>query len=121
VGAVPPAMSLFDLLKFSPLFVVKIGGDLLVCFHYDLMNAPAGVAPYLPKLGSRLVDNWRNLRDLFRCQTKFRPKALFHSVAHMSWAVNFEEKVPSVESPYCSPSDPTGYEYKNKSGNKFPL
>lgn len=78
----PPAVSLFDLLKFLPLFIGKIDRDLLVRFRHDLMHAPAGVAPHLLKLRSRFIDNWRNFGDLFRCQTKFRAKPLFHSVAH---------------------------------------
>ena len=68
----PPPVSLFDLLKFLPLFVGKIDRDLLVRFRHDLMDAPAGVAPYLLELRSRFIDNWRNFRDLFRCQTKLR-------------------------------------------------
>jgi hypothetical protein len=44
----PPPVSLFDLLKFLPLFVGKIDRDFLVRFRHDLMDAPAGVTPYLP-------------------------------------------------------------------------
>jgi hypothetical protein len=117
----PPAVSFFDLLKFLPLFIGKIDRDLLVRFHHDFMDAPAGVVPYLLELRSRFIDNWRNFGDLFRCQTKLRAKALFHSVAHSSWMVNIKEKLPSVKSPQSSASDSASDEYKNKSGNKFPL
>ena len=43
----PPPVSLFDLLKFLPLFVGKIDCDFLVRFRHELMDAPARVAPYL--------------------------------------------------------------------------
>ena len=58
VMVVPLAVSLFDLLKFLPLFVGKIGRDLLVRFRHDFMDAPARVAPYLLELRSRFIDNW---------------------------------------------------------------
>ena len=54
----PPPVSLLDLLKFLPLFVGKIGRDFLVRVRHDLMNAPAGVAPYLLELRSRFIKNW---------------------------------------------------------------
>ena len=53
----PPPVSLFDLLEFLPLFVGKIDRDLLVRFRHDLMDAPAGVTPYLTELRSRFIDN----------------------------------------------------------------
>jgi hypothetical protein len=117
----PPPVSLFDLLKFLPLFVGKIDRDFLVRFRHDLMDAPAGVAPYLPELRSRFIDNWRNFCDLFRCQPKLNTKPLFHSVADSPWTVNVKEKMPSVKSPQSSASDSASDEYKDKSGNKFPL
>jgi len=117
----PLPVSLFDLLKFLPLFVGKIGRDLLVRFRHDLMDAPAGVAPYLLELRIRFIGNWRNFCDLFRCQTELCPKPLFHSVAHSSWMMNIKEKMLSVKSPQSSAGDPTSDEYKDKSGNKFPL
>ena len=61
MGAVtmaPPPMSLFDSLKFLPLFLGKIGRDFLVRVRHDLMNAPARVAPYLLELSSRFIENW---------------------------------------------------------------
>ena len=117
----PSPVPLFDLLKFLPLFVGKIDRDLLVRFRHDLMDAPTGVAPYLLELRSRFIDNWRNFGDLFRCQTKLRAKPLFHSVAYSSWTVNLKEKMMSVPSAQSSASDSASNEYKDKSGNKFPL
>jgi len=117
----PPAVALFDLLKSLPLFVGKIDRDLLVRFRHDLMDAPAGVAPYLLELRIRFIDDWRNFGDLFRCQPKLRAKALFHSVAYSSWMVNLKEKMMSVPSAQSSASDSASDEYKDKSGNKFPL
>jgi hypothetical protein len=121
VMVAPLAVSLFDLLKFLPLFVGKIGRDLLVRFRHDFMDAPARVAPYLLELRSRFIDNWRNFGDLFRCQTKLRAKPLFHSVAHCSRTVNLKEKMTSVPSAQSSASDSASDEYKDKSGNKLPL
>ena len=121
VMVAPLAVSLFDLLKFLPLFVGKIDRDFVVRFRHDLMHAPARVAPYLLELRSRFIDNWRNFSDLFRCQTKLRAKPLFHSVAHSPWMVNIKEKMPSIKSPQSSASDSASDEYKDKSGNKFPL
>jgi len=118
---VPPPLSFFDLLKFLPLFVRKIGRDFLVRFRHYLMDASASVPPYLLELRSRFIDNWRNFSDLFRCQTKLRAKPLFHSVAHASCTMDFKEEMASVQSPQSGASDSTGDEYKEKSGNKFPL
>ena len=117
----PPPVPLFDLLKLLPLFVSKIRRDLLVRFRHDPMDPPAGVAPYLVELRSRFIDNWRNFGDLFGRQTKLRAKPLFHSVAHASWTMDFKEEMASVQSPQSGASDSTGDEYKEKSGNKFPL
>ena len=117
----PPPVSLFELLKFLPLFVGKIDCDFLVRFRHELMDALPRVAPYLTQLRSRLIDNWRNFCDLLRRQSKLSPKALFHSIGHPSWTVNIKEKMPGVKSPESSASDSTSDEYKNKSGNKFPL
>ena len=118
---VHPPVSLFDLLKFLPLFVGKIDRDLLVRFRHDSMDAPAGVAPYLLELCGCFIDNRRNFCRLFRCQPKLSPKPLFHSVAHSPWTVNVKEKMPSVKSPQSSARDSTSDEYKDKSGNQFPL
>jgi hypothetical protein len=117
----PPPVSFFDLLKSLPLFVGKIDRDLLVRFRHDLMHAPAGVAPYLLELRSRFIDNWRNFCDLFSCQTKLRAKPLFHSVADSPWMMNIKENMPSIKSTQSSASDSASDEYKDKSGNKFPL
>jgi hypothetical protein len=117
----PPPVSLFDLLKFLPLFVGKIHCDFLVRFRHELMDALARVPPYLPELRSRFIDNWRNFCDLLRRQSKLSPKALFHSIAHPSRTVNIKEKMPSVKSPQRSAGDRTSDEYKDKSGNEFPL
>jgi len=117
----PPPVLLFDLLKFLPLFVGKIDCDFLVRFRHELMDALARVAPYLKELRSCFIDNWRNFCDLLRRQSKFSAKTLFHSIGHSSWTVNIEEKMPGVKSPESSASDSTSDEYKNKSGNKFPL
>jgi hypothetical protein len=121
VTVAPPPVALLDLLKFLPLFVGKINGHLPVRLVDDLPDTPASVVPHFLKLRSRFIDNWRNFGDLFRCQTKFRAKPLFHSVAHSPWMVNIKEKMPSVKSPQSSASDSASDEYKNKSGNKFPL
>ena len=117
----PPPVSLLDLLKFLPLFVGKIDCNFLVRIRHELMDALARVAPYLTELRSRFIDNWRNFCDLFRCQSKLGAKALFHSVADSPWTVNVREKMPSVKSPQSSASDSASDEYKDKSGNKFPL
>jgi len=118
---VPPPVSFFDLLKFLPLFVRKIGRDFLVRFRHYLMDASASVPPYLLELRSRFIDNWRNFSDLFRCQTKLRAKPFLHSVTHSSWVVNLKEKMPSIQSSQSCACDSTGDEYKDKSSNKFPL
>jgi hypothetical protein len=117
----PPPVSLFDLLKLVPLFVGKIDCDFLVRLRHELVDALARVAPYLTELRSRFIDNWGNFCDLLRRQLKLSAKALFHSIGHPSWTVNVKEKMPSVKSPQSSASDSASDEYKNESGNKFPL
>src|SRR5436190_23484531 len=117
----PPAVSLLHLLKFLALFFGKIHRVLLVRFRHDRMDAPSGVTPYLLKLRSRFIDNWRNFGDLFRCQTELRAKSLFHSVAHSPGMVNVKEKMPSIKSSQSSPRDSASDEYEDKSGNEFPF
>jgi hypothetical protein len=121
VTVAPPPVALLDLVKFLPLFVGKINGHLPVPLVDDLLDTPASVVPHFLKLRSRFIDNWRNFGDLFGCQTKFRTKSLLHSGADQPWMVNIKEKMPSVKSPQSSASDSASDEYKNKSGNKFPL
>ena len=121
VTMAPPPVLFFDLSKFLPLFVGKIDRDILVRFRHGLMDSPAGIAPYLVKLRSRFIDNWRNFRDLFRCQPKLRAKPLFHSVAHSPWTVKLKEKVPSVKSPQSSARDSASDENEDKSSNEFPF
>ena len=118
---VPPPVSLLDLLKFLPLFVGKIDRDLPVRFRHDPMDTTAGVASYLLELRSGFIDDWRNFCDLFRCQPKLSTKPLFHSIAHSPWTVKLKEKMPGVKSPQSSASNSTSDEYKDKSGNEFPL
>jgi hypothetical protein len=103
------------------LFVGEIDRDFLVRFRHDLVHAAASVAPNLPKLRSRFIDNWRNFCDLFRRQTKLHAKPLFHSVAHSSRAVILKEKMPGVKPAQSSARDSTGDEHKDKSSNKFPF
>lgn len=121
VTMAPPPVSLLDLLKFLPLFVGKIDCNFLVRIRHELMDALARVAPYLTELRSRFIDNWRNFCDLFGRQSKLSAKALFHSIGHPSWTVNIKEKMASVKSAESSASDSTSDEYKDKSGNQFPL
>src|SRR5436190_22497651 len=102
----PPAVSLFDLLKFLPLFVGKIDRDLLVRFRHDRMDAPSSAGPYLLKLRSRFIDNWRNFGDLFRCQTNLGAKPHLHSVAYSPAIVNVKETIPRVKCPESWASDP---------------
>jgi hypothetical protein len=118
---VRPPVPLFDLLELLPLFVGKIDRDFRMRFRHDLVHAPASVAPNLPKLCSGFIDNWRNLCDLFRCQTQLRVKPLFHSLAHSSRTVILEEKMPSVKPAQSSASNSTGDKYKDKSKDKFPF
>jgi hypothetical protein len=62
---IPPPVLLFDLPKLLSLLISQVCRDLLVRFSHDLMDTTARVAPYLPKLHGRFVDDWRDLRDLF--------------------------------------------------------
>jgi hypothetical protein len=119
---VPPlSLSFFDLPKFLPLLVGKSNRDLVVRFHYDFMNKSAGVAPHLPELAGRFIDDRRHFGRLFRCQAELRAESLLHPVTHSARAMNLRDKVPSVPSPESSASDATSDEDKKKSGNKFPL
>src|SRR5438093_12212841 len=115
----PPAVSLFDLLKFLPLFVGKIDRDLLVRFRHDRMDAPSSVAPYLLKLRSRFIDNWRNVGDLFRCQTKRGARRRLRSDAHSPGLVCLKGKTRSRKPPQSSTSDSASDESEHKSGKKL--
>ena len=62
---VPATMSFFNLLQFLALFVCKISSHLSVRVSDRFVNAPGRVSPNFPELYGCLIDDGRNLGDLF--------------------------------------------------------
>ena len=92
----PPSMPLFDLLKFLPLLICEIASHLLVRIGHDLMDALARVAPDNPQLRGCLVDDRRDLGDLFRCEIEFGAESLLHLRADPLGTMQFKEMMPCV-------------------------
>ena len=118
----PPApMPLFDLLKFLALFVGKIGSHLPVRLSDRLMNAPGCISPNISKLQCCLVDNWRNLGDLVRCQIQLRAEPFLHAPADQFRAMKRKELMLRIQSSQERATNSPGDKHEDKSGNEFPL
>src|SRR6266581_5316523 len=117
----PVSMASCDLLQFKALFVCKIRSHLPMRFHHDFMNASAGVASYLFQLRCRLIDDRRNLGDLFGCQIEVLAKPFLHSSAYQFRMVKFKEKMPSVQSSKEGAGNSPGDKHEDEPRNEFPL
>ena len=92
----PTPVSLFHLRQLLTLFVSKLGCHLLMRIGDDLMNASTSVSPNVPELSSCLIDDRRNLGELFRGQIKFGTEPFFHSSGDPLGLVQFKEMIPRV-------------------------
>ena len=90
------SMSLFDLLKFLALFICEIGSHLPVRFGHDLMDALAGLASDNSQLRVYIVDDRRDLRDLFRCEIEFGAQLVLHPCANPIGTMQFKKLMPGV-------------------------
>ena len=81
-SVVPAVMAFFDSLQFLALLFGNDGRHLPVSFCYDLVDAPAGVAPDLLELLGGVIEDWRDFRDLFRRQIKLSLQSLAHVLAN---------------------------------------
>lgn len=117
----PAPVALFDLLQFPALLFCEVDRHLPVRFHDDLVNASAGVASNLLKLGGRLIDDWRYFDDLFWRQIQLRTEPFLHPGAYHFRAVEFgEEKMTSVESSKKGTGNAPGDKDEDESRNKLP-
>jgi hypothetical protein len=118
----PAPVALFDLLQFLALLFCEVDRHLPVLFHDDLVNASAGVAPHLLKLGGRLIDDGRYFDDLFRRQIQLRTEPFLHPRAYHFRAVKFrEEKMASVKSSKEDTGNAPGDKDEDESRNELPL
>src|SRR6266542_4304767 len=117
----PVSMAICDLLQFKALFVCKVRSHFPMRFLHDFMNASAGVSSYLFQLRCRLIDDRRNLGDLFGRQIELLAKPFLHFSAYQLRMVKFKEKMPSVPSSKESACNSPGDEHEDESRNEFPL
>ena len=92
----PVPMSRFYLLQLLSLFVSEFRSHLAMCVTNDLTNSPTRVSPNISELSSCLVDDRRNVGELFRGQIEFGAKPFFHSPADPLGMMQFKEMMPSV-------------------------
>ena len=92
----PVPMPLFYLLQLLTLFVSELGTHLTMRVGNDLANAFTRVSPNISQLSSCLVDDWRNVRELFRGQIEFGAEPFFHSSADPLGMMQFKEMMSSI-------------------------
>ena len=92
----PVPMSLFYLLQLLTLFVSELGSHLAMCVGNDLANSSTRVSPNISQLSSCLVDDWRNVGELFRGQIEFGAEPFFHSSADPLGMAQFKEMMQGV-------------------------
>ena len=86
----------FDSLQFRTLFVGEIRCHLPVHLRHCLVHAPAGLNSDLLELSGRVVDEWRNLRDLFRRELELHAQPLPHMLAHHAPMMLGKEEMPRL-------------------------
>ena len=116
----PPTMSLFDLLKFLALFVSEIDSHLPVRLRNRLVNTPGSLSPNLSELHRCLVDDRRNLGDLFRREIEFGTEPFLHARADLLRLMKPKEKMPGIQSSKERATDSSGNKHKDESRNQFP-
>ena len=92
----PVPMSLFYLLQLLTLFVSELGSHLAMCVGNDLANSSTRVSPNISQLSSCLVDDWRNVGELFRGQIEFGAEPVFHSSTDPLGMAQFKEMMQGV-------------------------
>lgn len=92
----PAPMSLFYLLQLLTLFVSELGSHLAMRVGNDLANPSTRVSPNISELSSCLVDDRRNVGELFRGQIEFDAEPLFHSPADPLGMMQFKEMMPGI-------------------------
>ena len=92
----PVPMSLFYLLQLLTLLVSELGTHLAMRVGNDLANSLTRVSPDISQLSSCPVDDWRNLRELFRGQIEFGAKPFFHSPPDPLGMMQFKEMTPRI-------------------------
>ena len=92
----PAPMSLFYLLQLLTLFVSELGSHLVMRVGNDLANPSTRVPPNISQLSSCLVDDWRNVDELFWGQIEFGAEPFFHSSADPFGMTQFKEMIPGI-------------------------
>ena len=120
VTMMPSAVSLLDLLQFLTLFVCEIDSHLSVRFSYRLMNTPGSLTSNLSELYRCLVDDRRNLGDLFRREVEFGTEPFLHARADLLRLMKPKEEMPGIQSSKERATDSSGNKHKDESRNQFP-
>ena len=92
----PVPVSLFYLLQLLTLFVSELGTHLAMRVANDLANSLTRVSPNISQLSSCLVDDRRNVGELFRGQIEFGAEPFFHSSADPLGMMQFKEMTPGI-------------------------
>ena len=92
----PVPMSLFYLLQLLTLFVSELGSHPVMRIGNDLVNPSTRVSPNISQLSSCLVDDWRNVGELFRGEIEFGAESVFHSSADPLGMAQFKEMMPRI-------------------------
>ena len=117
----PVPVSLFDLLKFLALFVCKIGSYLPMRLSYGLMHTPARLSSNVSELRCCLVDDRRNLGELFRCQVELGAEPFLHAPADQFRTMKRKEMMLRIQSSQERATNSPGDKHEDKCGNEFPL
>ena len=87
----------FDSLQFRTLFVGQIRRHFPVHLGHRRVNLLAGLHSNPFELRGGVIDNWRNLRDLFRRELEFRTQPLPHVLGQDSAMVMLsKEEMPRL-------------------------
>ena len=75
---IKPVMFLFHRRKFAPLFGREVGRNLQMRFRECLTDTARALAPDPLQFARALVNDWRDLRQLIRSQSKLAAQSLSH-------------------------------------------
>ena len=117
---VPAPVSLFNLLKFLSLFICEIDCHLPMRLRNRLVNTPGSLSPNLFELHRCLVDDRRNLGDLFRREVEFGTEPFLHARADLLRLMKPKEEMPGIQSSKERATDSSGNKHKDESRNQFP-
>src|SRR6266480_5848918 len=85
------------------------------------MNAPGSVSPNFSELYGCLINDRRNLGDLFWRQVELGTESFLDSCADHLGMMKLKEMMPGIQSSKKRATDSPGNKHQNESRNEFPL